>query len=86
MKFCQNACHFFVSFFMASELSTNQITHLTLLAYMDFMTINGLIVVNISNNMADITAVSIVNACDTFAFKDEGLSVHLQPVAWICLF
>ena len=63
----------FLGFLVAAGLSVYQVTVVILLAFMESLVEQEFSVLNIDNNMADITSYFIIYSLNTSPFRDERL-------------
>ena len=67
----------FLAFLAVSGLHISQVTHLTILAFMEFLSLNAFSPANIANYLAGIRAQCIIHGLDTTPFRhDQILLMH----------
>ena len=70
----------FLAFLVSAGLHLSQVNTVSVLAFMEFLHKNGSSPANISNYLAGIRAMSIVNGLDTKAFRDDRLPLFVKSL------
>ena len=70
----------FLGFLVAAGFHLGQVNHIVLLAFMEYLVLNGITSANISNYLAGIRAQFIVFNLDTVAFQHQQIQYFLKSL------